>query len=549
MNELRSLHQHFQPPGMRRTVLNIILDGYGEGNKDSTNAVHLARTPYLDQLRTTYPSTQLWTHGTQVGLPTDQDMGGSEVGHLTLGAGQIIKQGAKRITEQIQDQSFFSQPALVEALSQAQNSSLHLLGLLSDGMVHSHISHMLAIIQAAAKNAVPRCYIHGLLDGRDVPIQSALGYVRTIEQCLAQIRSEQGLDYRFASGGGREIITMDRDQVWERIRLGWETHVDGESNHYFHSAEQAILHFREQEPQIIDQNIPPFNITDDQGKVVRIEDGDAVIFTNFRSDRAIEMTRAFVEEGFDQFPIRRRPKIFFVGMTVYDADNDTPKNRIMDGVKVAEPFGKRLVQLGLKQFRLAETQKFPHVTFFFNGGYKKPLSNKLETYHMIASDKIPSFDLAPEMQAFKIAAQAVKFLKETTYDYGLINLANPDMVAHSGNFEATVKAVEAVDQSLAMIGAEVVRQQGLAIITADHGNADEMQITNPKTGQLEPSTKHSLNPVNFLIVDPLYQQNYQLKKPSSTQKLNLSMVAATNFVLLGLPIPKDLNPSLLDIEA
>jgi len=545
MSRYRKLIEHFQ---QRRPLINIVLDGYGLGREDYTNAIFQAKTPYLDHLRATYAATTLLTHGHHVGLPGEKDLGGSEVGHLTMGAGQIISQGPTMINQAIADGSFFKKRALQEALKQAQTGALHLIGLLSDGNVHSHLDHFLAVIDEAARQNVSRCYVHALLDGRDVGIQTADLYVERLESRFRAIQSAHpDWDYRIASGGGREVITMDRDKTWEKVEAGWNTHVRGMAPHRFQSALEAIQFFRKQTPGLVDQDCPPFNIQDADGRVITIDDGAAVIFMNFRADRALELTLAFVEESFKGFPLVRRPHVYFAGMMVYDEDNGIPANVVMDSPIVSSPFGRRLVEMGLQQFRLAETQKYAHVTFFYNGGYRNPLDAEKELYHLIPSDRIASFALAPQMKAFEIAKTAVDFIRSGRFDFGLINFANTDMVGHTGDFQAAMIAAETVDQAVREICQAIDAVKGIAVVTADHGNADEMIIVNPRTGQEEVSTKHSINPVPYLIYDPLFKGQYALKQRSEQNPLNLSMLAATNFLLLGRPAPDDLNPALFEI--
>lgn len=545
MNRYQTLLDRFSG---RRPLINIVLDGFGIGRHDHTDAIFQADTPFIDSIRRSYATTTLLTHGKHVGLPGENDLGGSEVGHLTMGAGKIIAQGPTMITNAIADGSFFTMPVLEAALSQAQSGALHLIGLLSDGNVHSHIDHFIAVIDAAARHQVNRCYVHALLDGRDVGIQSADQYIEQLEQRFAEINSNHpDFEYGFASGGGREIITMDRDLNWKKVKRGWDTHVRGDSGNNFPSAEAAIRHFREQKPDLIDQDCPPFNIVNQDDETITINDGDAVIFMNFRADRAIELTRAFTEEDFDGFSIDHRPDVYFAGMMVYDEDSNTPENRIMSNPSVPDPFGKRILKLGLKQFRLAETQKYAHVTFFFNGGYRKPLDSTMETYHLIDSDRIDSFATAPKMKALEIAEQAIAFIESGDFDYGLINFANTDMVGHTGDMKASIIAAQTVDLAVSRICKAIEARNGMAIVTADHGNADEMLIINPKTGAEEVSTKHSINPVPLVIFDPGYNGSYQLKTGQPVNPLNLSMIAATNFILLGRAVPDDLNDSLFAV--
>ncbi len=529
----------------RHPLINIVLDGFGFGKKDHTDAVYQAKTPFFDQLMKNYAHTTLATHGKHVGLPGDNDLGGSEVGHLTMGAGKIIAQGSTLINNAIKDGSFFKREVLETCIEKAQKGSMHLIGLLSDGNVHSHTSHLKAVIQHAERQNISQCYVHALLDGRDVGIQTADLYIQELQdQFEKTLKKHPEWDYGIVSGGGREVITMDRDQSWEKVKRGWDTHVRGLSNNNFESALDAVTHFRNKIPDLVDQDCPPFNVYNKDHVIPTIKDDDVVIFMNFRADRAIELTRAFVEKDFNAFDTGKRPNIYFAGMMVYDEDSNTPENRLMESPSVKLPFGKRILELGLNQFRLTETQKYAHVTFFFNGGYRDPLDSTKETYHLIPSDKVKSFAEAPQMKAAEIGQKAVEFIKSGKYDYGLINFANADMVGHTGDMNASIQAVETVDAALELICKAIEEENGVALITADHGNADEMLIYNKKKQIEEISTKHSINPVPLIIFDPQYKGNYRLRKHSDQHPLNLSMIAATNFILLGLSVPEDLSPSL-----
>jgi len=540
---LKNLQQYFSGRG---PLIHVVLDGWGVGAADETNAVNKANLPVMSRLIRGCPYTQLWTHGKYVGLPNEKDMGGSEVGHMTMGAGMVMEQGPTLIQNLLQSGEFFENPVLSRIIQNCveRDTPLHLLGLLSNGNIHSHVDHTEAIIRHAFQSGIRRCYLHALLDGRDVDVQSALDFTEPFEKLFSELKGQRpGIDYAFASGGGREVITMDRDNNWEKIETGWQIHVHGQSENQFPSIRDAIEHFRKQNPEIIDQDIPGFVIIRNGEAVGRIEDQHALIFTNFRGDRATEFSQAVLADDFPYFERYRCPEVLFAGMTQYDQDNQIPPDYLVGTPVVEEPFGKRILELGLKQFRLSETQKFAHVTFFYNGGYREPLDPLQENYHFIASDKIPSFAERPAMKAPGISKKAVEFINSGEYQYGLINFANADMVGHTGDFQATVRAVEAVDAALDNIVRAIDAVNGLLVITADHGNADEMLISN-QNGTLEISTKHSLNPVPFLIYDPLYNGDYRLKPFGQDYNNNLSNIAATNFLLLGQAVPDDLAPSL-----
>ena len=542
---LKNLQQYFSGRG---PLIHVVLDGWGVGAADETNAVNKANLPVMSRLIRGCPYTQLWTHGKYVGLPNEKDMGGSEVGHMTMGAGMVMEQGPTLIQNLLQSGEFFENPVLSRIIQNCveRDTPLHLLGLLSNGNIHSHVDHTEAIIRHAFQSGIRRCYLHALLDGRDAGVQSALDFTEPFEKLFSELKGQRpGIDYAFASGGGREVITMDRDNNWEKIETGWQIHVHGQSENQFPSIRDAIEHFRKQNPEIIDQDIPGFVIIRNGEAVGRIEDQHALIFTNFRGDRATEFSQAVLVHDFPYFERYRCPEVLFAGMTQYDQDNQIPPDYLVGTPVVEEPFGKRILELGLKQFRLSETQKFAHVTFFYNGGYREPLDPLQENYHFIASDKIPSFAERPAMKAPGISKKAVEFINSGEYQYGLINFANADMVGHTGDFQATVRAVEAVDAALDNIVRAIDAVNGLLVITADHGNADEMLISN-QNETLEISTKHSLNPVPFLIYDPLYNGDYRLKPFGQDYNNNLSNIAATNFLLLGQAVPDDLAPSLFE---
>ena len=543
MNSLNSLQQKFSGRG---PLIHVVLDGWGVGAPDETNAIHQATLPIMDRLRQNFPYTELWTHGKYVGLPSENDLGGSEVGHMTMGAGIIKQQGPTLIRKLIQSGDFFKIPALSKIIKNCLNhdTPLHLLGLLSDGNIHSHLDHMQAIVRYGFQSGIRRCYIHALLDGRDVGVQSALSYTEPFEKLFAELKEQRAeIDYAFASGGGREALTMDRDNNWEKVEAGWNIHVQGKSENSFPCIKDAIEYFRIKSPGIIDQDIPGFVIVRNGKAIAPIEDNHGLIFTNFRGDRAIEFSRAILADDFPHFDRPVRPKVIFAGMTQYDQDNEIPPEYLVGTPEVDDPFGKRILELGLKQFRLTETQKYPHVTFFYNGGYREPLDSSMENYHLIASDKIQSFASQPAMKAGEISNKAVEFIRSGEYQYGLINFANADMVGHTGDFQAAVHAVETIDAALDSIVSVIDEMKGLLVITADHGNADQMLIQN-SNGKMEINTKHSLNPVPFMIFDPLYNGDYHLKPFGEDFNNNLSNVAATNFILLGQSVPDDLAPPL-----
>ncbi|MDX8396173.1 MAG: 2,3-bisphosphoglycerate-independent phosphoglycerate mutase [Mariprofundaceae bacterium] len=537
-----SLQTHFTG---KKPALLIIMDGWGMGTGGPEDAIAQANTPVFDRLWANYAHTELMTHGLHVGLPSDKDMGGSEVGHLTMGAGQVLDQGPTRINKAIDDGSFFESDALKQMIEQGKNNTLHLLGLLSDGNIHSHLDHFIAVINYAFEEGVTRLRVHALLDGRDVGIQTAKTYVAKLEAVFAPINA-QGASYAFASAGGREVMTMDRDQDWDKVKLGWGAMVHGESAHKFPDMLTAIDYFREKETGIVDQDLPGFVIVDEKKQAVgNINDGDAVVMMNFRGDRAIEIAEAFCVDDFKGFDrggcSGKSPDVLFAGMMVYDEDRNLPALQLMGPTKVENPFGKRVLEMGIKQFRLTETQKYPHVTFFFNGGYREPLDASMEDYILIPSDKGVSFANHPEMKATEIADKAVELIESNKYGFGLINFANADMVGHCGKIESSIKAVEAVDRAVGKIVDALDKVGGCALITADHGNAEEMLVS--KGDGHEPCTKHSINPVPCILFDPDFNGNYQLSSPDN--KPSLANIAATMFEVMGQPVPQELNDSLI----
>jgi len=547
----KHIEQHFSG---RSPALIIVMDGWGLGSGGDEDAVSHANTPVIDRLWKTYPHTQLMTHGAYVGLPSGKDLGGSEVGHLTMGAGLILDQGPTRINKAIKDGSFFASDALKDVIAKGlKGGCIHLFGLLSDGNIHSHITHFRAVIDHAFESGVRRLRVHGLLDGRDVAIQSAQKYIAMLEELFVFINSHEGFDYAFASGGGRERIIMDRDYDWSKVEAGWNLMVNGQGEHRFTSMQAAVDHFRGQNPDMVDQDMPGFVIVDaDNEAIGPVHDGDAVVMMNFRGDRAVEISEAFELEEFDGFARGgkngRGPDVLYAGMMVYDEDRNLPARQLMGPTKVSNPLGRRLVEMGIRQFRLTETQKYPHVTFFFNGGYREPLDREMEDYILIPSDKGISFADVPGMKAAEIADKAVQLIASGGYGFGLINFANADMVGHCGRLEPAIAAVEAVDTAVGRIVDALQAVGGSALITADHGNAEEMRVHNAE-GKDEPCTRHSINPVPCILFDAEFDQTYALRQASDGDDVcttpGLSHIAATVLNMLGHQAPEELQPSLI----
>ena len=530
--------------GRKGPLLLIIMDGIGLGKEYEGNAVYLAKTPTLDKLFKSELFTTLQAHGTAVGLPTDEDMGNSEVGHNALGAGRVFAQGAKRVNLAIEDGSIFEGDVWKKLTKNCldNNSKLHFIGLLSDGNVHSHIDHLFAMIKKASEIGVRKVRIHALLDGRDVPEKSALIYINKLEVFLDSLRN-QGLDYKIASGGGRMVTTMDRYFAdWNVVKRGWDAHVNG-IGRQFNSAREAVETFYNEDPKITDQYLPSFVIVENGNPVGKIEDNDSVIFFNFRGDRAIEISMAFENDDFNGFDRGRRPKVLYAGMMEYDGDLHLPKNYLVSPPFIDKTVSEYLCGEKITSFAISETQKYGHVTYFWNGNKSGYVDESLETYIEIPSDRI-QFDKAPEMKAKEITEKTIELLKSGKYRFGRLNFANGDMVGHTGVIEAAVKAVEIVDECVGRLINVVNELGGITIVTADHGNADEMFTINKK-GEKEMKTAHTLNPVPFIIIDSQYKGEYKI---ANLNRRGLTNVAATICNLLGYEKPEEYDPSLVVFE-
>ncbi|MBP9043959.1 MAG: 2,3-bisphosphoglycerate-independent phosphoglycerate mutase [Spirochaetes bacterium] len=536
----------------RGPLVLVIMDGVGLGKENEGNAFYLARTPNLDNLMKSCPWITLKAHGKAVGLPSDSDMGNSEVGHNALGAGRIFDQGAKLVSKAIDSGDVFKTDLwkrLVEKPTNGKNS-LHFIGLLSDGNVHSHIDHLFALIEQAAREGVKRVKVHVLLDGRDVPETSAHIYIEKLENFLSKFKA-QNLDYAIASGGGRMVTTMDRYEAdWNIVKRGWDAHVLGKARP-FKSALEALETFRREEPGIIDQYLPAFTIVDDNGPVGTIEDGDSVVLFNFRGDRAIELTKAFEMDDFRYFDRVRRPDVIFAGMMQYDGDLKIPANFLVNPPSIDRTVSEYLVGAGVRQFAISETQKFGHVTYFWNGNRTEKFDEKTEVYFEIPSDKL-EFNQRPWMKAAEITDEVIAAIKSGRYDFIRLNYPNGDMVGHTGDLEAAVIAAETVDLCLKRL-LEVVRESGgIAFVTADHGNLDEMYEIDPKkgtfeldekTGKPKSKTSHTLNPVPAIIYDPEFKGEYEIN--SEVKEPGLGNVAATLLNLMGFDAPADYLPSII----
>ena len=462
-----------------KPVLLIVMDGIGFSSTGIGDAVAAAHTPTLDKLLADCPSVRLKAHGTAVGLPSDDDMGNSEVGHNALGCGQIYSQGAKLVNESIESGKIFSSEAWKKASENcaAHGSAMHFIGLLSDGNVHSNISHLFAMLAAAKQAGVSRARVHILLDGRDVPATSAMTYVDALEAKLAEL-SDGGFDAKIASGGGRMAITMDRYQAdWNMVKRGWDTHVLGKGRQ-FASAGEAVETLRA-ETGAIDQDLPPFVIAENGAPVGTVEDGDSVIFFNFRGDRAIEISMAFDDDDFPYFDRERRPDVVYAGMLQYDGDLQLPKLYLVSPPEIRNTLSELLIAHGISQYAVSETQKYGHVTYFWNGNKSGKFDEALETFKEIPSDKV-SFDQRPWMKCAEITDDLIEAIRSKKYGFLRCNFPNGDMVGHTGNMDAAVVAVSALDLMLARLQA-VCEEEGVTmVLTADHGNADEMYEKNKR---------------------------------------------------------------------
>ena len=540
------------PIGVNGPVLTIVMDGVGIAPDTVGNAVSQAYTPTLDMLMAKYPCVKLKAHGTAVGLPTDDDMGNSEVGHNALGSGQVFAQGAKLVSESIENGKMFASSTWQSVVKNVQdnNGTLHFIGLFSDGNVHSHIDHLKAMIVRAKEENVKRVRLHILIDGRDVGETSALDYIVPFEEFLDSLRTPD-FDIMIASGGGRMVITMDRYEAnWKMVELGWKTHVLGEGRQ-FCCAKKAVEAYRE-EYKVIDQDLPPFVIAKDGEPVGTINDGDSVIFYNFRGDRAIEISKAFDDKEFTKFDRVRYPSVVYAGMLEYDGDLHIPSNYLVNPPEITNTMGEYLANTGISQLAISETQKYGHVTYFWNGNKSGKFDDKLETYIEVASDVVP-FEQRPWMKCAEITDELIACLESGKYATLRVNFPNGDMVGHTGNILATRCSMEALDLQLKRILEVVDKLKGVALITADHGNADEMYEVDKKgepkqgkDGSYKAKTSHTLNPVPFIIYDNYYSDKYTVKEDMG--EFGLSNVAATCVNFLGYESPDMWDASIIEVK-
>jgi 2,3-bisphosphoglycerate-independent phosphoglycerate mutase len=537
-----------------RRVLAVIMDGIGESTEKFGNAVRNAFTPNLDWLKANCHYRTIYAHGTYVGLPSNSDIGNSEVGHNALGAGKVFDQGSKLVTKAIENRSIFATSTwqtIKKRCTSRSNATLHFLGLLSDGNVHSHEEHLYRLIESAVQDGIHNIRIHVLFDGRDVGEKTAEVYINRLEQHITRL-NKGGVSIKVASAGGRMILTMDRYNAdWSMVERGWNTHVKAEGR-IFPSLSLALKALRS-ETDVGDQYLPPVVIGEDSKGNGPILDGDSVVLFNFRGDRAIEISRAFTEANFTEFARGPLGDVFFAGMMQYDGDLKIPEHYLVSPPEIKNTLGEILAKRGKRQFACSETQKFGHVTYFWNGNKSGYFNEALEEYLEVPSDNI-RFDLKPWMKAFEICEETIKRMSSQSFDFGRINFANGDMVGHTGNYQASQIAVEIVDLMIGRLIEAAKKHNFILIVTADHGNADEMFDAKasdfPEQWQshlLErspnPKTSHTLSPVPLIIFDPQGKESWKLTDMKSA---GLPNVANTILTLMGSPTENDFEPSLIE---
>jgi len=546
--------------GRRGPVVLVIMDGVGYGKYKEGDAVADSKMYHLNDITAKSPHTKLKAHGTAVGLPSDEDMGNSEVGHNAMGCGRVFNQGAALVSNSIHTGAMFEGSAWKEVVSNLKNSAsaeraptLHFLGLFSDGNVHSHMDHLKAMIKQAKKDGVKRVRVHVLFDGRDVGETSALEYVDPFEAFLKEL-NDANFNAKIGSGGGRMWITMDRYGAdWSMVERGWKTHVMGNARS-FTSAREAVETYRKEIPGIIDQDLKEFVITENGKPIGTIEDGDSLIYFNFRGDRALEITAAFEEDNFKKFDRVRRPKVCYAGMMEYDGDLHVPKRYLVNPPSIDRTMGEYLAATGVRTLAISETQKYGHVTYFFNGNRTGKFDEKLEDYVEIKSDVIP-FEQRPWMKCAEITDQVIEAIHSGKYDFIRLNYPNGDMVGHTGVYQAVVCSMEGMDIQLGRLLKAVDETGAVMLVTADHGNSDDMFEHDKKTGAVslksdgtpKAKTSHSLNPVPCIVYDPEYKGEYpnDPKEGCLNEKLGISSIAATCIQLLGFVPPQDYDKSVL----
>ena len=509
-----------------KLTMLMILDGFGDNPNKDGNAIKLAKTPNIDKLMRNYPNEDIYTSGLAVGLPEGQ-MGNSEVGHTNIGAGRIVYQELTKITKSIEDGDFFTNPEFIAAIENCKkyNSKLHILGLVSDGGVHSHIRHLYGLLEMAKRRDFENVFVHCFLDGRDTPPASAENYILKLQDKMA----EKGVG-KIASLSGR-FYAMDRDKRWQRVQKCYDALVNGEGNKAGSSIKAIEYSYQK---EVFDEFVEPTVICNGEEPVATIGKHDSVIFFNFRPDRAREITRALVDPEFDAFETKKDLNLYFVCFTNYD--------ETMPNVQIAfkkEPlkntFGEVVSEAGLTQLRIAETEKYAHVTFFFNGGEEKQYPG--EDRILVPSPKVETYDMKPEMSAYEVTDKVCEALENDKYDLVILNFANTDMVGHTGSLQAAIKAVEAVDECVGRIVKIIEEKQGNLLITADHGNAEQM--IDYKTG--EPHTAHTTNPVPIILVTA--NKEYKLKENGK-----LADLAPTMLDLMGIKQPEEMTGESLLIR-
>ncbi|MCL2800802.1 MAG: 2,3-bisphosphoglycerate-independent phosphoglycerate mutase [Treponema sp.] len=556
--------------GRRGPVVLVIMDGVGYGKYKEGDAVAGSKMDNLNLLTSIAPHTKLKAHGTAVGLPSDEDMGNSEVGHNAMGCGRVFNQGAALVSKSIEKNAMFQGSAWKEIIenvvrgqtnrgvsegnSQVKRESvLHFIGLFSDGNVHSHMDHLKAMIAQAKKDSVKCVRIHILFDGRDVGETSALEYVDPFESFLKELNNNN-FDAKIASGGGRMWITMDRYGAdWSMVDRGWQTHVLGTARQ-FSSAREAVETYRKEIPGIIDQDLKEFVIAEAGKPIGTIEDGDSVVYFNFRGDRALEMTAAFEDDNFDKFDRKRRPKVCYAGMMEYDGDLHVPSRYLVSPPSIDKTMGEYLAASGVRTLAISETQKFGHVTYFFNGNRTGKFDEKLEDYIEIKSDVIP-FEQKPLMKCKEITDKVIEAIGSGKYDFIRLNFPNGDMVGHTGVYKAVIESMEGMDVHLGRLKTAADQAGAVMLITADHGNSDDMFEHEKKTGAVslkedgtpKAKTSHSLNPVPCIVYDPEHKGEYpnEPKDNCLNEGLGISSIAATSMQLLGFIPPADYDKSVL----
>ena len=537
--------------GRRGPVVLVIMDGVGYGKYEEGDAVKASKMKYLDWFTANCPHTKLKAHGTAVGLPSDDDMGNSEVGHNAIGCGRVFAQGAKLVSESISSGLMYEGETWKKLIAnvKAKNSALHFIGLVSNGNVHAHIDHLYAMVEQAHKEGVKKIRVHALLDGRDVDPTSALTFVTPLEEKLASYTDS---DYQIASGGGRMFITMDRYNAdWPMVQRGWYAHVLGEGRQ-FESATKAIETYRTEQAGLLDQDMHEFVIAKDGKPVGTVEDGDSVILYNFRGDRALEITSAF-ESGadFPHFDRKRVPACEYAGMMEYDGDAHVPHQYLVNPPTIDRTMGEYLTKTGIKLLAISETQKYGHVTYFFNGNKSGKFDEKLEDYVEVPSDTVP-FEQRPWMKCADITDRVIAEMESGKWDFIKLNYPNGDMVGHTGIYEAVVCSMEAMDLQLGRLRNAIEKAGGVMIITADHGNAADMyehgkdgSVKTKANGDPKAKTSHSLNPVPCIIYDPEYKEEYS---KTLNEGLGISSIAATCMNFLGFDAPADYDKSVINFN-